>query len=118
MATFEEILNLAKDAAAAAGKKTGEFVDITKVKMEISRQEKELAATYEGLGRLVYDAKKGGTDVSELMDACVAHIEELTAGIEELRVKLADKKGAVRCPACGLFNDADAVYCKSCGEKL
>ena len=31
MATFEEILNLAKDAAAAAGKKTGEFVDITKV---------------------------------------------------------------------------------------
>lgn len=118
MTTFEDILNLARDAAQTAGQKTTEIVDTTKLKMEISRAEKELAATYEGLGRLVYDAKKGAEDVSELMDACVVTIDEQTERLAQLRDRLASKKHAVRCPVCGLYNEQDAVYCKSCGEKL
>ncbi len=118
MATFEDFLNKAKDAAEVAGKKTNEFIDATKLKMEISRTEKELAATFEGLGRLVYDAQKGAEDVSELMDACVSHIEELNGQVTLLQDKLATMKNAVRCPACGAYNDQDALFCKSCGEKI
>ena len=40
MTTFEGFLNMAKDAAEAAGKKTGELVDITKLTMEIARVER------------------------------------------------------------------------------
>ena len=118
MTTFEEFLNMAKDAAEAAGKKTGELVDITKLKMEIARVEKELASTYEGLGRLTYDAKKGAEDTSDLADTCVTHIDELTAKLTALQTKLADKKHAVRCAACGTLNEQDAAFCKACGEKL
>lgn len=118
MVTWEDFLNKAKDAAQVAGKKTGEFVDTTKIKMEISRTEREIAATYEGLGRLVYDAKKGAEDITELMDTCVEHIDELNAQVKELEEKLANLRNAVRCPACGKFNDEDSAFCKSCGEKL
>ena len=118
MTTFEGFLNKVKDAADVAGKKTNEFIDITKVKMAIARAEKDLSATYEGLGRLVYDAKKGAEDITELMDACVAHIDELNAEIENLQDKLAETQNAVRCTACGIYNEKDAAFCKSCGEKL
>jgi len=118
MATWESILNMAKDAVQTAERKTGEFIDTTKLKMEINRIEKELAATYEGLGRLVYDAKKGAEDIGELMDACVAHIDEQNAALAKLQDKLAQSKNAIRCPACGNLNDQDAAYCKSCGEKI
>lgn len=118
MGTFEDFLNKARDAAEAAGKKTNEFLDITKVKLEISRLEKELAATYEGLGRLAYDAKKGSEDQAELMDSCVEHIDELTAQLDTLQQKVATMKNAVRCTACGVLNDQDAAFCKACGEQL
>ena len=118
MATWEGFLNMAKDAVEAAEKKTGELWDTTKMKMEIARLEKELAATFEGLGRLVYDAKKGAEDIGELMDACVEHIDEQNAQLEKLQEKLAGMKNAMRCKACGVLNDQDATYCKSCGEKI
>lgn len=118
MGTFEDFLNKARDAAEAAGKKTNEFFDVTKVKMEISRLEKELTATYEGLGRLAYDAKKGAEDQTELMDTCVEHIDDLTAQLDTLQQKVAEMKNAVRCTACGVLNDQDAAFCKACGEKL
>ena len=118
MATFESILNMAKDAVQTAEKKTGELIDTTKLKMEINRLERELAATFEGLGRLVYDAKKGAEDIDELMDTCVLHIDELNARLAKLQDKLAQSKNAIRCPACGGLNDQDAAFCKSCGEKI
>ena len=118
MVTWESILNMAKDAVNTAERKTGEFIDTTKLKMEINRIEKELAATYEGLGRLVYDAKKGAEDIEDLMDACITHIDEQSAALAKLQEKLAESKNAIRCPACGSLNDQDAAYCKSCGEKI
>jgi len=118
MATFESFLNMAKDAVQTAEKKTGEFIDTTKLKMEINRVERELAATFEGLGRLVFDAKKGSEDIDELMDTCVVHIDELNERLAKLQEKLAETKNAIRCPACGGLNDQDAAYCKSCGEKI
>lgn len=118
MATLESILNKAKDAAEAAGRKTGELVDVTKLKMEIAKNERELATTYEGLGRLAYDAKKGADDQSELMDSCVLHIDELTELLLNQREKLAEMKNAVRCNACGVLNEQDATFCKACGERL
>lgn len=118
MATWESILNMAKDAVETAEKKTGEFIDVTKLKMDINRIEKELAATYEALGRLVYDAKKGSDDIGDLMDACVMQIDELSAELEKLQNKLAESRNVLRCPACGCLNDQDAAFCKCCGEKI
>lgn len=118
MATFESFLNMAKDAVQTAERKTGEFIDVTKLKMEINRVERELAATFEGFGRLVYDAKKGAEDINDLMDTCVTHLDELNAQLSKLQDKLAASKNAIRCPACSNLNDQDAVYCKSCGEKI
>ena len=53
MAAFEDVLSCAKSVAQTAGRKTEEFVELTKLRVKIADLRREIAALYEGLGRLV-----------------------------------------------------------------
>lgn len=118
MAIFEDMLSRAKVLAEVAGKKTGEMVENTKVKMEIAQIQREVASLYEGLGRLVYDGRKSGESVEDMVEACVAHLDEQNAYLEELQDRLLESKSAVRCAACGTVNDDSARFCNHCGQSL
>ncbi len=116
MAILEDVLTRAKAVAEAAGRKTGELVETTKLKMEIAELQKEIASLYEGLGRLLYDGRKSGDAIDEMIDSCIAHLEEQNAYLEELQDRLLENKNAVRCTTCGAINDDDARYCNKCGK--
>lgn len=116
MATFEEILNMAREGAEKVGQKTSDFVEVTRMKMRIAEIEKEVAATYEGLGRLVYDAEKSGQECGDMVRACVENIDELQADADALRDQLYAFKHMQKCPSCGAINDEDAAFCNKCGK--
>lgn len=88
MGTFEDVLCKARNVAESAGKKTTDFVEVTKLKMEMADTEREISSILEGLGRLVYDGKKAGEDVSSMVDECVAKVDEQYAKLEALRAKV------------------------------
>ena len=58
MTTLEDVLYKAKTMAEAAGKKTSDMLEATRLKMEAAEIEKDISATLEGLGRLIYDGRK------------------------------------------------------------
>lgn len=118
MASIEDVLNKAKDVAEAAGKKTEELVEIGKMKMEISRLEKEITSIMEGLGRLMYNNRKENADITEQTVACMERADELNARVAELRDKVAACQHQLRCSQCGAMNTQDSEYCKKCGERL
>ena len=118
MITFEDIYNKARDVADIVGEKTGDFVSMTKLKMALADNKREMAATMEGLGRLVYDAKKSDADVTAMMDEAIAHADELEAQRAELEKKLYGYQNAAICPQCGAVNDKDAKFCQQCAQEL
>jgi ribosomal protein L40E len=118
MTTFEDVLYRAKTVAESAGKKTSDFVEITKLKMDAAETEKDIASTLEGLGRLVYDGKKAGEDVSAMVDECIVKVDELNVQLQAIRDKIFEYKNSIRCKTCGAINPDDAIYCKKCGAKL
>ncbi len=118
MATFEDVLSRAKAVAQAAGRKTEEVVELTKVRMQIADLRREIASIYEGLGRLVYDSRHTDEPMDELIDACVEELDEQLAALARLEERVMFSKNVVRCPKCGGFNVPDAVFCNQCGEKL
>ncbi len=118
MARFEDVVTRVKDVAETAVNKTGEWVEIGKIKLKIAELRREIAGAHEGLGRLVYDSRRSGEEVDDMIDACVEHIACLTADMEELEEKIMDSKNVVRCKACGAFNEASAVFCNQCAAKL
>ena len=96
MASLEDFWNLTCETAEKVGKKTGELVDVTKLKMELSSVEKELSATLEGLGRVVYNAHHSGEDVSDTVSLCIEHAEELSQQAEALRRRIDERKHSHR----------------------
>lgn len=118
MAVFEEVLSRAKSMAEAAGKKTGELVESTKIKLEIAELQREIAALYEGLGRLVYDGRQSGESVEDMIESCIAHLEEQNAYLQDLQDHLLENRNAVRCTGCGAVNEDSARFCSQCGKNL
>ncbi|HBT64084.1 MAG TPA: hypothetical protein DEB10_05415 [Ruminococcaceae bacterium] len=118
MSTFEDVISKAKSVAETAGKKTSDFIETTRLKIEVSELEKDMASIMEGLGRLVYDSRKAGEDVSSMIDDCVLRIDDCQAKIDELRKKIDAYRYLVRCKGCGTPNPDDAAFCKKCGVKI
>lgn len=118
MAVFEDVLSRAKAMAEAAGKKTGELVETTKIKLEIAELQREIASLYEGLGRLVYDGRQSGESVEDMIESCIAHLEEQNAYLQDLQDRLLENRNAVRCAACGTVNEDTARFCSQCGKNL
>ncbi len=118
MAIFDEVVSRVKDVAESAGKKTGELVELGKIKIRIAELRREIAGAHEGLGRLVYDSRKSGEEVEDMIDACVDHISDMYVDLEELEEKVMESKNAVRCNGCGALNENTAQFCNQCGTKL
>lgn len=118
MAKFEDVVSRVKDVAETAGRKTGELVELGKMKLKIADLRREIAGAHEGLGRLMYDSRKSGEPVDDMVDACIDHISALHAEIDELEERIMDSKNVVRCHGCGTFNENTAVFCNQCGDKI
>lgn len=118
MTTVEEVLYKAKELADAAGKKTGELVSLTKLKMEVATVQKEIAAELESIGRLVYEAHKNGTSAEEALPALFDAVDTLETKAVELTAEIERLQGMRHCTACGKNNAADAAFCQNCGGKL
>lgn len=118
MTTWEEVLLKAKSAAGTVGKKTTELADTVKLKTRSAEIQKEIAATFEGMGRLLYDSRQSGEDVSPLLDASMKQVDALQEDLRRVEDELCACKNAVRCASCRAIVDDDAVYCPKCGHKL
>ena len=118
MTVWEDVLSGAKLLAETTQRKTGELIENTKTKLEIAELQREIAALYEGLGRLVYDGYTSGESVEDMVEACVAHLTDQNAYLEQLQDRLLEHKSAVRCTECGTINDDDSRFCKKCGTSF
>ncbi len=118
MKVFDTVVSRVKDVAETAGKVTGEWVELGKIRLKIADLRREIAGAHEGLGRLVYDSRKSGEQVEDMVDACIDHINMLNAELEELEERIIESKNVVRCNACCAFNEVTAVFCNQCGAKL
>ena len=118
MATFEDVVTKAKSVAETAGKKTSDFIEVARLKVDAAEMEKDIASTLEGLGRLVYESRKSDKDITTLVDDCVMKLDERYAQLRELRLKIDEYRNKVRCASCGAMNPEDAVFCKKCGAKI
>ncbi|MDF2566810.1 MAG: hypothetical protein K0R90_266 [Oscillospiraceae bacterium] len=118
MGMFDDILGKAKDVADVAGKKTGEFVETSKLKFQCVQINNEIKALYEKLGSAVYSMAKSGYENPELVKSIVDEISELLQKLNETSEKIADIKNVSICTCCGAKNSTESYYCSKCGNKI
>lgn len=118
MSIFEDVLVNAKSAANVVGKKAGQLVDVSKLRISAADLNNELSKRFETLGRVVYNAQKNGTDASEAMQENMAAIEDLYEQLDAINQQLTALRNKSLCKQCGAENPQDALYCNYCGARL
>lgn len=118
MGILDDVVVNAKSAAQTVGKMAGQFVDMSKLRINLSELNGEINRRYQELGQFIYEAKKAGTaDEAELEEKIVG-IDDLYAQFTAVSAQLAALQNKVTCPCCGKQMDIDATFCSHCGVKL
>lgn len=118
MSTFAAFIDKTRAAAHFTAKKTGSAVELSRLKLRAMQLRSQIQSTYERIGTLTYEQQKNYSDNSELIEVCIREIDELFVELNEINVTINDIKNGVKCPACSALNDAQTVYCKSCGVNI
>ena len=113
MSRFDDLLPKAKTVANAAGKKTGELVEVSKLKLEAVQINSDIQKAYERLGSVVYEQEKTGADNNDLIALCVSEIDGLLVELSDLNAKINEAKNTVKCMSCGAENPEGSLYCGS-----
>lgn len=118
MGTLDDLFIKAKDLASAAGNKAQELAELTKIRLQAAQMRSDLDANYLKLGEIVYELQKAGTQNQDLIDMCIAEIEEQNRELDEINAKVNELKNEVKCPECMAANNKEAIYCSRCGVLL
>lgn len=115
---FDDVLKKAKGAVYVAGKKTGEVVEVSKLKLKCVQLNGKIRDQYEKLGSAVYNMRKQGYENSELIAAVSDDIDELLKELDEVSGKVESIKNIIICPTCGKKNPNTSYYCSKCGSRI
>ena len=118
MGIFDDVITNAKSAAHTVGKVAGQFVDMSKLRLNLAELNGEINKRYQELGQFIYEAKKAGeADEVELAEK-IAVLDELYAQFGAVSAQLATLQNKVTCPSCGKKLDMGAMFCSHCGMRL
>ena len=118
MGIFDDVLTNAKSAAQAVGKAAGQFVDMSKLRLNLAELNGEINKQYQALGQFVYEAKKAGNTDETALEEKFAALDELYAQFGAVSAHLASLQNKVTCAACGKQVEVDSLFCSHCGMKL
>lgn len=118
MGVLDDLIVNAKTAVNTVGKRAGQIVDISKLRVSAADLNNEISKRFESLGRAVYEAKKTENDVSDLVTESAAAIDDLYEQLDAVNQQLAAAREKMVCKNCGAENPQGAAYCSKCGHKL
>ena len=93
-------------------------MEVSKLRLELSKQQGRLRALYQKLGSSVYSMKEKDYENPDLIDSLCQDITENLKLQKKLQGQIAALKKMAVCPVCGSRNPMDSVYCNQCGSRL
>lgn len=118
MDIFDTIFEKAKDVYDIASKKTGEMVEISKIKLDCVKINNEIKKLYEKLGCSVYSMLKSDYENQDVIDSIAEEIDEKLRKLAYLNEKLNDMRNVIICTVCGTKNPEENFYCCKCGSRI
>jgi hypothetical protein len=118
MGILEDVLLNAKAAADTVGKKAGDAIDKSKLRIAILDIRAELSKKYRLLGRICYEASITGKNYEKSMKPLRDSITELNKQLVSIKDLLANADHKKKCSSCGAYNPKGALFCSKCGSRL
>lgn len=118
MADFKDFGEKVEDIAKSVADKTGEVVEVQKLKSKIRSCKRKADNEYMHIGHIIHDKHMSGYAVeNDCSDICET-IDELNEEIVKLKRQVNEIKGYATCRNCGEAVDTEAMYCSKCGAQM
>ena len=115
---MEKFFSDLKQTFGGAVKKSGELIELTKIKLAAGETKNAIKGKLAMLGELAYLAAKGEEAPAADAEAIVVEIDELKATLAEQEAKVAELSNKKLCPACSKSVNEDAAFCPACGNPM
>lgn len=113
---MEKILSEIKNTADKVAKKSGELVELSKVKINIINTKSSIDSHFKKLGEILYFSQKENTETdTKNLEEIFAEVDELYEKLSEYNDVKANLTNKKLCPECHKSNDADSLFCSRCG---
>ncbi len=118
MSKIDELFNKAKAVANAAGKKTGEMVETSKLKLQVVQINSDIDKIYKRIGELTYSQARNHIDAHREIEDAMAEIDKMYQEVEDLNIKINNSQQIIKCGNCGAANPIESIFCSRCGKSL
>lgn len=118
MIDFTTLKTRIMDTAEIAGKKAGDMVELTKMRMQVAQYKGELSKAHEKLGAMVYNMMKADEEDTSAINVCIDEIDYIHDKIAEAEEKVKELRRVCCCASCGGEIPVDACFCPKCGAKV
>ncbi len=107
-----------KNTVDGAVKKSGELIELTKMKVAMNDTKNSIRDKFVKLGELTYFVAKGEDMGAADIEAIVAEIDELKQTLTEQEVKAAELTGKKICSHCNKIMSEEFSFCPACGNPM
>ncbi|MBE6839548.1 MAG: hypothetical protein E7507_08450 [Ruminococcus sp.] len=118
MSGMDSFIDGARRCIDSAAEKTGDFIEVSKLKLEKTQLESKVREQYQKLGKMCFDMSETGTDTTPYMNEVMDKIRELKKDIQWTEDRINSVKPQKTCASCGKKNSTENLYCQNCGAKL
>jgi len=109
----------AGDKARDISKKSSGLLEVTRMKHELRKMEREMENNLAGIGALYYQQQNGYEDSDQELKRLVESTRELEIEMKELEEQIdAAQPGSPKCPDCKKELPEKGSYCSYCGKRV
>ncbi|MDR1440518.1 MAG: zinc ribbon domain-containing protein [Clostridiales bacterium] len=117
MNEFDNAVKKITDMFYSAARKSGEFLENTKISYNISAEKDKIGKLQSQIGQKFWQIYKDGGEVPDFLLGDLEAIRAISENIEALEKNLSETRLFKVCLSCGSKLDLESVYCPKCGEK-
>ena len=116
MSVFENISDLAVNAAQKARKSLETAADQAKIRSRMAQEQKKINVAHLKMGRLYEELH--GADGEEAFASLLSDLKQARLNLRDCTRQMDEARGVVLCPHCGARMENTAAYCSSCGSRM
>jgi predicted nucleic acid-binding Zn ribbon protein len=117
MSFFENVGKKVGKATQTAVKKSGEFIEVQKINLNIKTEFDRIENLYTQIGKLIYNEYCGGKELNDPVKDLCKQTKDIEVNISELKDKLSEMRKTKYCVICGKEIEKSEAFCSSCGSK-
>ena len=118
MGILDDVVINAKSVAEAVGRKAGQIVDVSKLRVGAAEVNAEITKRYQTLGQYVYENSREALAADPEAMGKMAELDGLQEQLSVINKELTDKQNKTVCPTCGKHCSNTDIFCSTCGAKL